>query len=129
MLDPESNTATSLNSDITPENLPAYGLRALKNTLYGLLWRGDDRKASARLCQPSTLRIVIWPEASRVQNNMAAISAEDSTVCVLIRRLNSSCSLDRIRRADRFPLAFRETREGEKLVAGLFQAIGDGLAL
>jgi hypothetical protein len=38
-------------------------------------------------------------------------------------------SLDRIRRADRFPLAFREVREGEELVAGLFQAIGDGLAL
>jgi hypothetical protein len=34
-------------------------------------------------------------------------------------------SLDRIRRADRFPLAFREAREGE----GLFQAVGDGLAL
>jgi len=38
-------------------------------------------------------------------------------------------SLDRIRRADRFPLAFRKAREGEQLVAGLFQTIGDGLAL
>ena len=28
-------------------------------------------------------------------------------------------SLDRIRLADRFPLAFREVREGEELVAGL----------
>jgi hypothetical protein len=38
-------------------------------------------------------------------------------------------SLDRIRRADRFPLAFREPRKGDELVAGLFQATGDGLAL
>src|SRR5580693_6334555 len=46
----------------------------------------------ARLCQPSTLRILIWPEASSAQNNMAAVSAEGSTVRVLIRCLNSSCS-------------------------------------
>ena len=45
-----------------------------------------------RLCQPSTLRMVIWPEASNAQNSMAAVSAEGSTVCVLMRRLNSSCS-------------------------------------
>ena len=44
-----------------------------------------------RLRQPSTLRMVIWPEASKAQNNMAAVSAEGSTVWVLIRRLNSSC--------------------------------------
>ena len=35
---------------------------------------------------------LIWPEASSAQNNMAAVSAEGSTVRVLIRRLNSSCS-------------------------------------
>ena len=34
---------------------------------------------------------MIWPEASKAQNNMAAVSAEGSTVWVLIRRLNSSC--------------------------------------
>ena len=45
-----------------------------------------------RLCQPSTLRMVIWPEASRAQNSIAAVSALGSTVCVLMRRLNSSCS-------------------------------------
>ena len=32
-------------------------------------------------------------------------------------------AFDRIRCADRFPLAFRETREGEQLVAGLLQTI------
>src|SRR6058998_2773245 len=47
---------------------------------------------SASVFQPSTLRMLIWPEASKAQNNIAAISAEGSTVCVLIRRLNSSCS-------------------------------------
>src|ERR1700731_3625174 len=35
---------------------------------------------TARLCQPSTLRIVIWPEASKAQNSIAAVSAEGSTV-------------------------------------------------
>src|SRR3712207_9135896 len=45
-----------------------------------------------RLCQPSTLRMVIWPEASNAQNSMAAVSAEGRTVCVLILRRNSSCS-------------------------------------
>src|SRR3977135_4269444 len=46
----------------------------------------------ARVCQPSTFRMLIWPEASNAQNNMAAVSADGSTVCVLILRLNSSCS-------------------------------------
>ena len=46
----------------------------------------------ASVCQPSILRILIWPEASSAQNSMAAVSADGSTVCVLIRRLNSSCS-------------------------------------
>jgi hypothetical protein len=31
----------------------------------------------ARLCQPSTLRMLIWPEASSAQNNMAAVSADE----------------------------------------------------
>ena len=42
--------------------------------------------------QPSTLRMLVWPEASNAQNNIAAVSADGSTVCVLILRLNSSCS-------------------------------------
>src|SRR3954468_16275425 len=46
---------------------------------------------SARVGQPSTFLIVIWPEARSAQNSMAAVSAEGSTVWVLIRRLNSSC--------------------------------------
>src|ERR1700690_2356913 len=46
----------------------------------------------ARVFQPSTLRMLICPEASNAQNNMAAVSADGSTVCVLILRLNSSCS-------------------------------------
>src|SRR5271155_5528266 len=46
----------------------------------------------ASVSQPSTFRMVIWPDASRAQNSMAAVSADGSTVWVLIRRLNSSCS-------------------------------------
>jgi hypothetical protein len=45
----------------------------------------------ASVCQPSTLRMLICPEASSAQNNIAAVSADGRTVCVLIRRLNSSC--------------------------------------
>ena len=36
----------------------------------------------SRVCQPSTLRMLIWPEASSAQNTMAAVSADGSTVCV-----------------------------------------------
>src|SRR6478672_4547760 len=46
----------------------------------------------ASVCHPSTLRMLICPEASNAQNNMAAVSADGSTVCVLILRLNSSCT-------------------------------------
>jgi hypothetical protein len=46
----------------------------------------------ASVCQPSTLRMLIWPDASNAQNSIAAVSADGSTVCVLILRLNSSCS-------------------------------------
>src|SRR5882724_6414076 len=46
----------------------------------------------ARVCHPSTLRMLICPEASKAQNSMAAVAADGSTVCVLILRLNSSCS-------------------------------------
>src|SRR5580658_8016682 len=53
---------------------------------------GRSTSFSASVGHPSTLRMLIWPEASRAQNNMAAVSADGSTVCVLIRRLNSSCS-------------------------------------
>ena len=46
----------------------------------------------ASVCQPSTLRMVICPEASSAQNSIAAVSGDGSTVWVLMRRLNSSCS-------------------------------------
>ena len=44
-----------------------------------------DVLASVR--QPSTFRMLIWPEASNAQNSIAAVSADGSTVCVLIRQL------------------------------------------
>ena len=37
--------------------------------------------------------MVIWPEANKAQNSIAAVSAHGNTVWVLILRLNSSCSL------------------------------------
>ena len=39
---------------------------------------------AASVCQPSTLRMLIGPDASRAQNSIAAVSAEGSTVWVLI---------------------------------------------
>jgi hypothetical protein len=45
----------------------------------------------ARVCQPSTLRMVICPDASSAQKSMAAVSGDGRTVWVLMRRLNSSC--------------------------------------
>src|SRR6188474_2597960 len=80
----------------------------------------------ANVCQPSTLRMLICPEASSAQNNIAAVSADGSTVWVLIRRLNSAC-----RRSIAFvvlasPLARRQTGGGEEEVAGFLQAVGDG---
>jgi len=45
----------------------------------------------ASICQPSTLRMLMWPDANRAKDNIAAVSAEGRTVCVLMRRLNSSC--------------------------------------
>ncbi len=48
--------------------------------------------ALPKVCRPSTLGMVIWPDASNAQDSMAAVSAEGSTVCVLMRRLNASCN-------------------------------------
>jgi hypothetical protein len=56
----------------------------------GLVRRGqsvDQRVYFGEGLQASTLR----PNASSAQNNIAAVSANGSTACVLIRRLNSSC--------------------------------------
>src|SRR3982074_3775232 len=76
----------------------------------------------ARVCQPSTLRMLICPDASNAQNNIAAVSADGSTVWVLMRRLNSSC-----RRS--ISLAGGEAREGEQTMAGFLQAVGNGAML
>jgi len=45
----------------------------------------------ASVFQPSTLRMLIWPEVSKAQDNTAVVFADGKMVCVLIRRLNSSC--------------------------------------
>jgi len=36
--------------------------------------------------------MTICPDASSAQNSMTAVLADGSTVCVLTRRLNSSCN-------------------------------------
>src|SRR4030081_3341629 len=74
------------------------------------------------VCQPSTLRMLIWPEASNAQNSIAAVSAYGSTGCVLILRLNSSCSRS-------IAFVVRATGEGEEPVAGFREAGGDGAVI
>src|ERR1700676_3006943 len=82
----------------------------------------------ARVCQPSTLRMLICPEASSAQNNIAAVSADGRTVCVLIRRLNSSCkrSIAFVVRKLRHWLG---GRRGEQACPCLVQAVGDSTML
>jgi hypothetical protein len=61
---------------------------------------------------------------------MAAVSADGSTVCVLIRRLNSSwrrsMAFDGVRGPGASQLRWRQAGEGEQGVACLFKAIGGG---
>src|SRR6266566_2978254 len=86
----------------------------------------------ASVCHPSTLRMLIWPEASSAQNSMAAVSADGSTVCVLILRLNSSCNRSiafvvrtlrhwpggsRVKANKRSPASARLSEAGERLFA------------
>src|SRR5579862_1830640 len=80
----------------------------------------------ARVCQPSTLRMLIWPAASSAQNNMTAVSADgrlDSSLELFVQ------SLDRIRGARAAPLARRQPSEGEQAFACFLQAVGDGAVL
>ena len=81
----------------------------------------------ASICQPSTLRMLIWPEASNAQKNIAAVSADGSTVCVLILRLNSSCSrsIAFVVRALRHWLGGRRVKVNRRSPAFL-HAVGDG---
>jgi len=69
------------------------------------------------------------PEASSAQNSMAADSA-DGTVCVLIRRLNSSCSLSMalVVRTLFHWLGGRRVKANSASPAS-FQAVGDGAML
>jgi hypothetical protein len=65
----------------------------------------------------------------RVEDHRVGIEARHSAVCVFDPSLELFMqSLDRVRRADRFPLAFREPCEGEELVAGLVQVSAAPLA-
>jgi hypothetical protein len=66
------------------------------------------------------LRIVIWPEASKAQNNIAAVFAEGGGVWGLDRPPKLFVeSVDCIRRADRFPLAFDEAANAGPLPLSL----------
>src|SRR5262245_31821619 len=84
---------------------------------------------SLSVSQPSTLRMVICPEASKPQNSMAAVSADGSTVCVLMRRLNSSCSRSMALVVRTLFHCAIGSRVREKLVAGFFQAVRHGSTL
>jgi hypothetical protein len=73
--------------------------------------------------------MVICPEGSRAQNSIAAVSAEGSRVCVLMRRLSPRAALDGIGSGCRSRLAVGQAGEGEHPISGLVQAVGNALRL
>ncbi len=74
--------------------------------------------------------MVIWPDANSAQNSIAAVSADGSTVWVLIRRLKLLVQpLDGIGRAGRSPLAVGQPGEAEQLLSSFLQAVGHAAAL
>ena len=81
------------------------------------------------VCQPSALRILIWPDASKAQNNIAAVSADGSTVWVLILRLNlCSRSIAFVVRALRHWLGGSRVKVNSRSPASL-QAVGNRAVL
>jgi hypothetical protein len=56
----------------------------------------DQISARPGFCQPSTLRIAIWPDANDAQNNMVAVSADGSTVSVVIAHSDDRDQLFRL---------------------------------
>src|SRR5260221_13705158 len=84
---------------------------------------------TCRLCQPSTLRSLIWPLATSAQNSRHAVSAQGSKHCVLMRRLNSSCSrsIALVVRIERHWLGGKRRKENSRSPASA-QAVGDGRA-
>ena len=99
---------------------------------------GPDQAARSRVIgldglrkvsQPSTLRIWIWPEASSAQSSIGTVSAQGSTVWVLIRRRNSSFSrsMALVVRAD-FHCDGSSRVKAKQPLAGFLEAVGDRLA-
>src|SRR5712672_2736517 len=82
------------------------------------------------VCQPSTFRMLICPDASSAQNSIAAVSADGRTVWVLIRRLNSSCrrSIALVVRTLRHWLGGKRTKVNKRYSC-LLQAVGNGAVL
>jgi len=66
--------------------------------------------------------MLICPEASSAQNNIAAVSADvgfDPSLELLMQ------ALDRVRCSRASPLARRQAGQGEEALAGFLQAVGD----
>ena len=83
-----------------------------------------------RVSHPSTLRIVIWPEASRAQSSMGTGPGAgqhglglDAPPEFLVQPLDGVCG------AGRFPLRRIEAGEGEQPLPGFREAVGDGPTL
>lgn len=84
-----------------------------------------NHKRLLRIYREEKARMLICPEASSAQNNIAAVSADGRTVCVLIRRLKFLVpTLDCICVAYTAPLVRRQAREGEQAVSCPFQGFG-----
>jgi hypothetical protein len=78
----KTNTAfKSVRSGMWLE-LSCHRLREFEDIVSGgeVNWLSD--RLASRVFQSSILRMLIWPEASNAQNNIAAVLAEGSTVCL-----------------------------------------------
>ena len=73
-----SLAASSERFDMRPTGRRGRGAQGAS---VGIGWTG-----CARVCQPSTFRIRIYPEARSAQSRIGPVSGPGSTVCVLIRR-------------------------------------------
>ena len=87
-------------------------------------------RGSASVSQPSTLRMddLSGGEQRPEQHGRGLGLGQDGLGLDAAAELLMQ-PLDGVGRAGRFPLAGRQTREGEEPVAGFFEAVGDGAAL
>ena len=75
----------------------------------------------ASVWQPSTLRMMIWPEASKAQNKMAAVSADGSLLSSIVKNIK------RVMAAEYSRELSVKVHTGQSRIAGLGYRVGGPL--